>query len=127
MKTRTRIVVLLIVALAILLCVFLMRATSIQYTGEQPVESSAVWRHDGYETIQTDRGISWMVARARVDHFIAPIEGLGGHIVFEEARGNGDDVYLLFRPSNVSDCIILYRGRRKDGKLLSKMVLGFDA
>lgn len=104
-----------------------MLSPSVQYTGEQPVESSAVWRRDGYQTIQPDRGISWMVARARFDHLIAPIEGLRGSIVFEEARSNGDDIYLLFRPSNVSDCIILYRGRRKDGKLLSKMVLGFDA
>jgi hypothetical protein len=68
-----------------------------------------------------------MVAWARFDHFMAPIRGLRGHIEFEEARSKGDEVYLLFRPSNVSDSVIVYRGRRQDGKLLSKMVLGFDA
>src|SRR4051794_2851079 len=114
MRFRPRTVLMLGATLIILTCLFLVLSTRVQYTGEQPAESSAVWRYDGYETIQPDRGISWMVARARFDHFIAPIEGLRGHIVFEEARSKGDEVYLLFRPANVSDCVILYRGRRKD-------------
>lgn len=127
MTLRYRSLVLSVVMLMILTCLVLMHVPGIRYTGVQPANVSAVWRHEGYETVKSDRIISEMVTRARFDHFIAPIEGLRGHIEFEEARGKGDEVYLLFRPSNVSDSLILYRGRRQDGKLLSKMVLGFDA
>lgn len=127
MRLRLPRLVLPIAAVTILTCAVFVRALAIEYTGVQPAALSAVWRRQGYDTIKADRVISEMVARAKLDHFLAPIQGLRGHIEFEEARGRGDDVYLLFRPNNVSDCLILYRGRRQDGKLLSKMVLGFDA
>jgi hypothetical protein len=127
MKTRQRIIILSVVALIMLACILLLNSLKVEFTGVRPATSSAVWRLDGYKTIPVDRGISLMVLWARVDNLVGRIEGVGGHIVFEEARSNGDEVYLLFRPSNVSDCVILYRGRRKDGKLLSKVVLGFDA
>jgi hypothetical protein len=68
-----------------------------------------------------------MILRARFDQLTNPITGVDGQMIFEEARANDDEVFLLFRPTNVSDCLILYRGRRKDGKLLSKMILAFDA
>ena len=127
MKLPARNIVVSAAMLVLLTCLVLTHALSVRFTGVQPASSSAVWRHEGYETVKPDRIISEMVTRARFDHFIAPIQGLRGHIEFEEARGKGDEVYLLFRSSNVSDSLILYRGRRQDGKLLSKMVLGFDA
>lgn len=127
MKRRMRVIIISVAALVILACWLLLYSLKVEFTGRQPVSSSAVWRLEGYKTIPSDSGISLMVLWARVDNLVSPIQGLDGHIVFEEARSRGDEVYLLFRPSKVSDCVILYRGRRKDGKLLSKMVLGFDA
>jgi hypothetical protein len=127
MKTRVHIIGLATAVLISLACVFLWRSVKVEFKGVQPVASSAVWRLEGYTTIQPSRRISSMVLWARADQLVNPIYGLRGHIVFEEARGNGDEVYLLFRPDNVSDCLILYRGRRKDGRLLSKTVLAFDA
>jgi hypothetical protein len=127
MKTRAPVIIFLAVVLVGVGCSFVLRSLKVEFTGREAATSSAVWRLEGFKTIQPDRSILSMVRWARIDNLIAPIYGLRGDIVFEEARSNEDEVYLLFRPSNVSDCIILYRGRRKDGKLLSKMVLGFDA
>ena len=107
-------------------CFVLIHILSVQFIGVQPAASSAIWRLDGYSIIKPDRVISEMVTRAKLDHLIAPIQGLRGPIEFQEARIKGDEIYLLFRP-NVSDSLILYRGRHHDGTLVSKMVLGFDA
>lgn len=127
MKRRYWATVMGILAVTILASLFVIRNVTVRYAGVQPAASSPIWRQEGYRPVKPDRQISRMVTRATFDHMFAPIKGLRGKIIFEEARGKGDELYLFFRPANVSDSLIVYCGSRHDGKLLWKMLLGFDA
>src|SRR5438045_7429092 len=112
MATKTaRVIVITVVVLVTLFCFLLWHPLHVEFTGTQPAASSPVWRLQGYKVIPRDRTVSSMIFWAEVNHFLRPIYGLRGKIVFEEARSNGNEVYLLFRPSNVSDCVVLYRCR----------------
>lgn len=127
MKPRFWVILLATSVLTILGSYFVAQHLRVRDAGFQAASLSPVWRGEGYNTVAPDRNLSRMVTRAKLDHFIAPIEGLRGRIIFEEARSKGDEVYLFFRPSNVSDTVILYCGNRHNRKLLWKMELVFDA
>lgn len=95
MKQRHWIIVLAISTLAILVSYLIVRQLTVRDAGFQAASLSPVWRGEGYERIKLDPSLSRMVRRAKLDHFIAPIQGLRRHIVFEEARSKGDEVYLF--------------------------------
>ena len=100
---------------------------AVPYRGFEAAGSSPLWRSDGYSTIKPDAKILRLVQRAKLDFFLAPIQGLRGEIVFNEARAHGKEVYLLFQPMATSDTVVVYCGTPHDGHLHWKMVLGLDA
>src|SRR5438477_6326958 len=87
-------------------CFFVLRHLRVPYNRFQATGLSSDWRGEGYKTINPNPTLSNMVARAKFDHLVSPIPGLRGGIVFEEARSKGDEIYLLFRPANVSGTMI---------------------
>ncbi|HEX7515720.1 MAG TPA: hypothetical protein VF345_00380 [Chthoniobacterales bacterium] len=100
---------------------------AVPYRGFEAAGSSALWRSDGYSTIPPDAKILRLIQRAKLDFLIAPIQGLRGEIVFNEARAHGKEVYLLFQPMAASDTVVVYCGTPDDGRLHWKMILGLNA
>ena|SRR5438874_6750365 len=76
----------------------------------------------GRELSASDPVISRMIARARIDHFIAPTDRRYRVIGFHRAWiTKPDDVYISF-VSSVSDVSVVYRGDRQSGALFWKAV-----
>jgi hypothetical protein len=103
------------------------RGLAVPYVGFEAASLSSVWRGEGFVTVKSYRDVSGMVRRAKFDHFVSPIEGLPGGIVFQQARWKDDKMYLLFRAANVSHTVVVYCADRHSQKFLWKKVLGLDA
>lgn len=108
-------------------CYLIFRRLAVPDIGFKAAGLSDIWRGEGYEPVNPDSKISGMIRRAKLDHFISPISGLHGGIVFDKARTKGDEVYLIFRAANVSGTIVVYCGNSHTHNLLWKMVLVLDA
>jgi len=76
----------------------------------------------GQELSESDPVISRMIARARIDHFIAPTDKRYRVIGFHRAWATKpDDVYMSFA-CYVTDVSVIYRGDRRSGVLFWKAV-----
>jgi hypothetical protein len=128
MKPKQRILVRVLIAAAIIpiLALIYLRLAAVPFVGVHPGEFSPVWQRTGYPRVEPDANIKCMIRRARLDFLVAPIEGLRGRIIFEEARVDGNDVYLLFG-ANSSDTVVVYRGSKKGCRLYAKLLLTLDA